>query len=161
MRKLKRFFLRVLSYLFSDGLANRTAGFFSKRLVEQFRSNATDDFLELLLRGMDLAFCLCRGFRKNIQGFKARYVFATADGTVGATADFQAGDMRVLSAAEQGWNVQVTFANGAALRNFLFSKDQDILNSLLANDVEVDGNLNYIYRFGFMVRDLERRLGAS
>jgi hypothetical protein len=45
------------------------------------------------------------------------------------------------------------------LRAFLLSKNQDILDSVLANTVEVDGNLNYIYKFGFMVRDLIRRLG--
>ena len=44
---------------------------------------------------------------------------------------------------------------------FLFSRDQDILDSLLANDVELDGNLNYIYKFGFMARDLGRRLGVG
>ena len=43
----------------------------------------------------------------------------------------------------------------------MFSRDQDILNSLLANDVEVDGNLNYVYKFGFMARDLGHRLGVG
>jgi hypothetical protein len=46
------------------------------------------------------------------------------------------------------------------LRDFIFSRDQDILNSILANQVEVDGNLNYIYKFGFMARDLAKRVGA-
>ena len=35
----------------------------------------------------------------------------------------------------------VTFANPRALRRFLFSKDQDVLDSLLANEVDVEGNL--------------------
>ena len=57
--------------------------------------------------------------------------------------------------------VTVTFKDSAAMRRFLFSKDQDILASLLANEVEVDGNLNYIYKLGFMARDLTRRLGIA
>jgi hypothetical protein len=56
--------------------------------------------------------------------------------------------------------VRVRFTDGAALRRFLFAEDQDILDSLLANEVELTGNLNYIYKFGFMARDLQRRLGA-
>ena len=33
--------------------------------------------------------------------------------------------------------------------------------NLLENKVEVDGNPNYIFKFGFMVRDLGRRLGVG
>jgi hypothetical protein len=29
----------------------------------------------------------------------------------------------------------------------------------LNNEVEIDGNLNYIYKLGYMAHDLERRLG--
>jgi hypothetical protein len=31
----------------------------------------------------------------------------------------------------------------------------------LANEVTVDANLNYIYKFGFMARDLVHRLGVA
>jgi len=59
------------------------------------------------------------------------------------------------------WNVRVTFRNAEGLRAFLLSKNQDILDSILRNDVEVDGNLNYIYKLGFMARELTRRLGLA
>ena len=67
--------------------------------------------------------------------------------------------MVVHEEALNQWDVKVTFKNAQALRDFLFSGDQDIVDSLLKNEVEVDGNLNYIYKFGFMARDLEHRLG--
>jgi hypothetical protein len=35
------------------------------------------------------------------------------------------------------------------------------MDSLLANEVEVEGNLNYIYKFGFMAKELLQRLGMS
>ena len=57
--------------------------------------------------------------------------------------------------------VTITFKDSAAVRRFLLSKDQDILSSIMANEVEVDGNLNYVYKLGFMARDLTRRLGFS
>ncbi len=55
----------------------------------------------------------------------------------------------------------MTFRNPVALRDFLFSKNQDVLQSLLKNEVTVEGNLNYLYKFGFMAKDLMRRLGLA
>ncbi|UCC29263.1 MAG: hypothetical protein JSU86_13800 [Phycisphaerales bacterium] len=159
-RNTRQSSLRWVSYVLPDRLANWTLRRFARRVVNELRGGATDAFLELLLRGMDLAFNLSRGFRRNIENFDARYVFRTADGRVHATADFANGDMKVDRRAEDRWSVRVTFANTRAFQTFLFSKDQDILNSVLANEVEVDGNLNYIYKFGFMARDLARRLGV-
>jgi len=66
--------------------------------------------------------------------------------------------MTVLDTLADPCTVKVTFSDVKALRGFLFSGNQDILNSLLTNDVSVSGNLNYIYKFGFMVRDLAYRL---
>jgi hypothetical protein len=69
--------------------------------------------------------------------------------------------MTVHAEAIDDWDVKVTFKDAAALRAYLFSRNQDILDSILKNDVEVDGNLNYIYRFGFLARDLIHRLGIE
>jgi len=126
---------------------------------------ATDKFLELLLKGMDLAFSLdsafwlFRGYQQNIKIFSGRYVFNTHNNRVAASAVFKDGDMIVHEEALDQWDVKVTFENSQALRDFLFSRDQDIVDSILKNEVEVDGNLNYIYKFGFMARDLGHRLG--
>jgi hypothetical protein len=140
-------------------------GFFSKlgskRLIDQLLGIATDKFIEILLKSMELAFVLMRDYRKNIRGFSGKYVFCTANGNVGASAIFQNGKMAVNEKEIQDWNVKITFKDAAALRRFLFSKDQDILNSILANDVEVSGNLNYVYKFGFMVRELIRKFGIG
>ena len=153
--------LKALSFFFSDRIADRLTGLFSRRLVEQIRNRATDDFLKLLLRGMAVAFALSRSYRDNIRGFSAKYVFATADGAVGASARFDGKRMHVNRKAADDWTVRVRFKDAAALRRFLFSKNQDIVDSILKNEVEVDGNINYIYKFGFMARDLERRVGLQ
>jgi hypothetical protein len=145
-------------------LTDVTGGLVSKlqarRLKREIDGEATDLFLELLLTGMDWAFCLVKGYRKNIEGFEGRYLFRTASGPVVSSAIFTGGGMAVGRESISDWNVRVTFKDPAALKEFLFSRDQDILNSLLANDVEIDGNLNYIYKFGFMARDLAHRLGV-
>lgn len=159
--KIKEQVLKVLSFVFSDRVANLLTRIFSRRLVAQIRGRATDDFLELLLEGMALAFLLSRSYRDNIRGFSAKYVFTTADGAVGASARFDGKSMHVDREAARDWTVRVCFKNAEALRRFLFGKNQDILGSLLANEVEVSGNVNYIYKFGFMARDLERRAGLQ
>jgi hypothetical protein len=110
---------------------------------------------------MDMAFAVSRSFRKNIENFKGCYVFQTEDGAIKNSATFKNGDMEVFERVREDWDVRVTFKNSGALRAFLFSKNQDILNSILKNEVDVDGNLNYIYKFGFMARDLMRRLGIG
>jgi len=138
-----------------------------EKLRIELSGAVTDEFLELLLYGMDLAFSLdpvfwlFRGYRQNIKDFSGRYVFDTRDNRVdvAASAVFKDGNMIVHEEALSQWDVKVTFENPQALRDFLFSGGQDIVDSLLKNKVEVDGNLNYIYKFGFMTRDLEHRLG--
>ena len=52
LRTLRRKVLRALSSLFSDRVARGLSRNFSRKLVEQLRTRATDDFLAMLLRGM-------------------------------------------------------------------------------------------------------------
>jgi hypothetical protein len=159
--RLKRSLLRPIPYLFSDRAGLFITKLWSKRLIEELYGKVTDKFLELLLGGMDLAFCLSKGYRKNIKGFEGRYLFRTADDLVAAAATFSDGDMKVHKEAIDDWDICITFKDAAALNAFIFSRDQDILDSLLKNDVQLDGNLNYIYKFGFMARDLGHRLGVG
>ena len=158
---LKRSLLSPIHYLFPDLMSNITVKLFSKNLIQEIRDITTDKFLELLLRAMDLSFCLSRSYRKNIKNFKGRYLFRTADNVVAAAITFANANMKVYDKEIDKWNVRITFKDAPALQAFLFSKNQDILDSILKNEVEVDGNLNYINKFGFMARDLMRRFGVQ
>ncbi len=158
---LKRSLLSPFHYLFPDLISNITVKLFSKKLIREIQEITTDKFLELLLRAMDLSFCLSRSYRKNIKNFKGRYVFRTADNVVAAAITFANANMKVYDKEIDKWNVRITFKDAPALQAFLFSKNQDILDSILKNEVEVDGNLNYIHKFGFMARDLMRRFGVQ
>ncbi len=157
----KRALLRPIPYIFSDRIGDFITRLWSGQLREEIYGKVTDKFLELLLGGMDLAFCLSKSYRKNIKDFNGRYLFRTANGIVAASATFRDGDMQVGREPVDEWDVRITFKDTAALSAFLFSKDQDILDSILANTVEVDGNLNYVYKFGFMARDLGHRIGVG
>ena len=87
--------LRRLSRIVPDGLAWVLTRLRSGRLSRQLLDTLTDDFLESLLGAMDLAFCLSRAYRRNIQDFKARYLFRTGDERVATSVLFQGADMSV------------------------------------------------------------------
>jgi hypothetical protein len=52
-------------------------------------------------------------------------------------------------------DITIIFKNPAALRNFIFSPKPDILNAILRQEVSVDGNLNYLYKFAYMANHLK------
>ena len=158
---LSRALLRPVPYLFSERGGLFLCRLLSRRLKAELCTKVTDDFLELLLKGMELSFCLSKDYRKNIKGFAGRYLFRTADDKVAGAAIFSAGRMEVEKEVLDNWDVRITCKDSAALRAFMFSKNQDILDSVLANNVEVDGNMNYMYKFGFMVRELVHKLGLN
>lgn len=159
--KWQRALLRPIPYVLTDRVGTLILKQLNKSLTREYCDEVTKDFFELLLRGMDLAFLLSKDYRKNIKGFNGKYLFRTAKGSVTASAIFADGDMKVSEDAIDDWDVMVQFKDAQALSRFLLSRDQDILNSLLKNEVEVHGNANYVYRYGFLVRDLGRRLGVG
>jgi formate C-acetyltransferase len=117
-----------------------------------------DMLLELLLYAMDMTLAFSKSCQKEIKNFKGKYLFESKDGKIAASVTFDDGDMKVHHDRIEDYDVRVIFADEVALMEFLFSEDQDILNSLLENKVEVEGNLNYIYRFGYMAKDVRHRL---
>lgn len=161
MTRWRRFLLALLSRLLPERLVLRLYQGRVAALVRALEGFLMDKFLEILLGAMEFAFLLLRGYRRNIAGFSGAYLFRTADGKVAAGAHFAHGRMKVLREAFPTYDVAITFKDSAALRRFLFSRDQDILASILSCEVEVDGNLNYIYKFGFLAHDLLRRFGVS
>ena len=159
--KINRRILRQIPNIFSDNAGFFFIKFWLRDLRKELEGRVTDKFIELLLMGLNLAFDLSKSFRKNIRNFEGRYLFRTTDNLVAASAIFKNGNMDVRDETIDDWDARISFKDAAALRDFIFSRDQDILDSILANTVEVDGNLNYVYKFGFMARDLSRRLGIQ
>ncbi len=158
---IKRSALQIGSQVFPERLQTFLMAKAAQRLKKQLCEEITDEFLEALLRGMDLSFLLSSSYRANIRGFNGTCVFRTLDNKVTATAIFKDGHMDVEGRARDDYNVRVSFKDAQALWSFLLSENQDILDSVLANSVDVDGNLNYLYRFGFLAKDLTYRLGIA
>ncbi len=142
------------------------------RLMDTLGGSIADWTLESLLKVMKYAFIVSddallarivglEGYSANIKGFKAVYGFESNDKKVSAAAVFEDGKMHVEENAPAEWDLKVDFENVRAFWDFIFSGGQDILQPILDNNVEVYGNLNYLYKFGFMARDLKDRLGLS
>jgi hypothetical protein len=159
---LQRIYWRVLAWFKSEAWLLDHVRRKAQALKDELEGELTDKFVDVLFLSMEVAFLLIGDYRRrNLRGFRGRYVLRTADNRVAASALFRWRRMKVKTFAVAQPNVTITFKDPGALRRFLLSKDQDILASLLANEVEVDGNLNYVYKLGFMARDLTRRLGFA
>ena len=126
-----------------------------KSLEECITSNVAEDFLQILLAIMALIFAFDKDYRKNIKNFNGRYQFNDVEGGITVAAVFKDGSMRVYEKTIPDPHITVTFRNGRTLLNFLFSPQQDILGSMLRHDVQTNGNLNYLYRFGFLAKQLQ------
>ena len=117
-----------------------------------------DKLLELLLHGMDMILAFSKSCRASIKNFKGQYVFESKDGTIAASVIFDNGDMKVHDNRISEYDVRVVFEDEVALMEFLFSENQDILNSILEGTVEVEGNLNYLYKFGHLAKTVRDRI---
>jgi hypothetical protein len=128
-----------------------------RKQIKNFEDELLDDFLELLLDMMLLAFLInFKHCRKNIEGFRATYNFVSRDGTIAAAAIFANNKMKMKKEKvpdnDPDLKVTLTFKNGPALRKFLISGTPDVLNSLLAQEIDYSGNLNYLLKFAYLVK---------
>lgn len=127
----------------------------SRRLLRDIESGVLDKFLETLLKLMRVVFVVNRDFRRNIDGFEARYAFKSKDGKIACSAIFSDGRLKVTKDEVDPTNITVVFKDGRALMNFLFDRNPDVIAAILDNEITYDGNLNYLAKFAFMARHLQ------
>ena len=133
--------------------------FRANRLMEKWKkcieAGMAKEILLFLLNLMSFAYLLdLKGFRANIEGFRGKYVFRIAEGDLTVSAVFDNGRMKVREKPIDNPNITVNFKNGKTLTDYIFSPKQNILGSILKQDVTIDGNLNYLYKFAYMATRL-------
>ncbi len=126
-----------------------------KKFVDCISSEVAEEFLKTLLGLMSVMFVLDHAYRKNIEGFNGRYQFRSKDGSIKVAAIFGAGRLDVREKEIHGPNIIVQFKDSKSLMNYLLTPKPDILGSMLRQEVTLDGNLNYLYKFAFMARRLQ------
>lgn len=125
-----------------------------KKLLDSINSAVAEQILECLLKGMSLVFLISENFRQNIKGFKGRYLFQSRDKKITASVIFDNNKMIYNDKPIDNANITITFKDGKALLNYIFSPKPDILNAILTQDITFNGNLNYLYKFAYMATRL-------
>jgi len=147
MTYLKELFYRW----FRQNLIRKTGRQFQDALDDEM----TETFLKVLLYCMWLNFIIDPNYRRNIRDFEGKYEFRDKAGGVKEFVKFKYGMMWLKEEIAPDADLTVTFKDGRALRDFLLSPKQDILKSLLNNEVTVRGNLNYLLKFAFLATHLK------
>ena len=126
-----------------------------KKFSDCLNSEFAEDFLQLLLGLMSMVFIFDLDFRKNIEGFNGRYQFKSKDGYITVTALFEDDRLEVREEETPNPDITILFKDGKALMGYLLTPKPDILGSMLRQEVLLDGNLNYLYKFAFMAKRLQ------
>ncbi len=129
-----------------------------RRFLKCLESEVAEEFLKLLLRLMGLAFKLDKDFRQNIEGFTGRYQFRSIDNSVTVAALFMGKKLKVREKLIPDADVSVIFKDARSLMNYLLATDRDILRLVLNNEVQLQGNVNYMFKFGYMANHLQLAL---
>ncbi len=157
--------------------------FMRKRFDKCLRDELAEEFLKTLLNLISLAIALdCSpvrrllhwltpgrvskmGPRDRLRHFDGAIEFRSRDRQIRVVAAFGNNRLTVteLAPGEQPAeraNIRVVFKDAAALMNYLLPRGgldgkRDILGALLKNELVLDGNFNYIYRFGFLANHVQ------
>lgn len=163
---LRNALIVFLSYFLSKKTVARLFRYWHGRHFNTLDDQVSDTTLEELLDAMKLGLRLFPDWRQRIQGFHGTLVFEAKSAAnpkrkgVQATAMFDGQRMQVLRTGADRFNAKVTFSDPLELFRFIMSRNHDIVDSLLKNAVETKGNLNYVYRFGFLVMEMTRWMRA-
>ncbi len=139
-----------------------------KKLTEDFKdlfsqdAEAVETVLEVLLGVVSLALWLDKDYHRNILGFEKKYLFQSKDKELSVCAIFKRtylfkyNYLKVSEGTIEDADITVTFKDSKALINLF--PNLDVLAALLRNDVTVKGNVNCIFKFGFMATQLQQML---
>ena len=132
-----------------------------EKFLNTLEDEAAETLLEKLLLFMKLKFMFDPSYRRNIENFKGRYQFKSRDNKITVLVELDNGKMDIKETLSEDVDVTVIFKDGRSLMNFLLSQNRDVLRGLLNNEINVNGNLNYIYKFAFMANHLQLELTGN
>ena len=134
---------------------NRYMNFGIKKLLSYLKTEHADKILTTLLKSMGLLFSLNKDLRRNIEDFHGRYLFRIKERDIAITADFHKHGINVYERRLKNSDIAITFRDPKTLMEFLLSPKPDILGSLLKQDVSIDGNINFLFKFAYMAKHLQ------
>ena len=129
-----------------------------KRFLKSLEDEAAETFLKALFFLLKVKFTIDPAFRRNIENFKGLYQFKSKDDGLAVLLEFDDGDISFREGLSDDATVTVIFKDGRSLIGFLLSQKKDVFRSLLNNEINVSGNMNYIYKLGYMANHLQLEL---
>ena len=54
-------------------------------------------------------------------------------------------------------DITIIFKDNQALKDFLFTENPDIIGAVIDNAIAYQGNVNHLFKFAFMARNLQLR----
>jgi hypothetical protein len=135
----------------------------------QVAGEALDKLLFLMLKAMGLLFLVDKEYRKNIKDFTATYVICSRDKKIDVSAIFkkipgffsEKDGMEVKDVIVDNPTTTVTFRDGKAMAEFLLSGNPDVIAGMLDNQLSVSGNLNYLFKFVYLLWLIPELLGIN
>jgi hypothetical protein len=144
-----------LRYFFIKGPLTKCLG---KRTTEE----VGEEFLELLVNALGAARFFDPVLEKSMKGFDGRIQLKNEDNEIRVLAEFKdnglkAKELKPKEELKPSADATIVFKDYRALMNFLLPEGgrRDVLKSLLNNEVRLEGNLNFIYRFGFLANHVQ------
>ena len=150
----------ILNFLFVRNFRTKLG---LKKLLKCFESEASEEFLKILLKAMCLVLFIDRDYRKNIKNFNGKYLFKSNDNSIKVAAFFKNNRMKVTEDVSSGYvpNVTLDFRNSKALMDFIMNPNPDVIKSIMNQDLVMNGNFNYLLKFAYMAKHLRlKALGA-
>ena len=136
-----------------------------QELGEKFLNSLEDEAAEAFLQGLffllKVKFALDPAFRRNIENFQAVYQFKSKDDGFGVLLEFANGDLSFRQGLSDDATITIIFKDGGSLIRYLISQKKDVFQALLHNEIQVSGNLNYIYKLGFLANHLQLELTGN
>ncbi len=130
---------------------------------------ALDKLLYVLLNAMGLLFLSNKEYRKNIKDFSGSIVICSEDKKIDVSAVFK--KINVFFTKKDGMEVKdtivdnptttVTFKDGKAMAQFLLSGNPDVIVGMLNKQLSVSGNLNYLFKFVYLLWLIPELLGLK
>ncbi|MCP4671025.1 MAG: hypothetical protein GY857_06940 [Desulfobacula sp.] len=131
--------------------------------------NALDNLLFFVLKAMGLLFMINKDYRQNIKDFTGSYVICSSDKTIDVSAVFKKvplffdkqDGMVVKNTIVDNPTTTVLFKDGKAMASFLLSGNPDVIVGMLNNQLSVSGNLNYLFKFIYLLWLIPELLGIN
>ncbi|CCK81411.1 MULTISPECIES: hypothetical protein [Desulfobacula] len=138
-------------------------------IENEVAGGALDNLLYLLLKAMSLLFVVNKDYRKNIKDFTASYAICSRDKKIDVSAVFkkvnvlfaQQDGMKAMDSLVENPTTTVTFKDGKAMADFLLSGNTDVIAGMLNNQLSVSGNLNYLFKFIYLLWLIPELLGIN